>query len=877
MRSASVIYAFCFLIILFTGAAGHCAVDQGMTLVREGKPVATIVVADNPTCAANLAALELQYHIEKITGAVLPIKTDCQEVSGNRILVGESAATRKIGLREQDFQPQEYFIHIMPTTIVLIGRDGRDSEVNRKETDSTSYLQTLDLWGAGRQEFDYMSATGRKLTGKEIITLPGVFDDQGTCYATYDFLERFCGVRWYGPTELGMVYPSKKTLVVNNAEIRRAPALKYRFTSFDRQNGFLYPTLADQWNNPAISEQLLYMRRLRLGGEKWPTSAHTFRSYQDRFLKEDSELFERKQPDFFAQDNEGKPRSDQMCYTNTNLVKQVAQDAGDFFDGKNVKGKADGFGDYFGISPEDNNKWCKCPRCQAMLARDKDNTRRKHFSTGLASHYWFSFVNAVAREVRKNHPDKYISTLAYESYAFKPEDIELEPNIAVAPCLQVKNYWAPKVKQNDLFFYKKWVEQEGRPIYLWNYYCFPEEIAFNSGWKWFPGFSAHLLAELIKMYHQDSVRGVFLCGKAEQVEFYLTMKMDDDPTTDIDKLLDEFFTSYFGRAAEPMKNFYTVIEKTFTNPDNYPQDLIAKEIQLHQTETIAWGYLGTKERMEKLGALIKQAAKLAQTDIEKKRVNTWEKGVWDHMLAGRKEFLAKVGGESWRPPAPVDPEHARLLEEQRKALEKNFASMRENLRNQQPPSIIVPKIALTMTSGDPAKVDWSQAIVAGDWYNVLGYPTERKVETRLVHDGKYLYVRLIELMDVAKLVIESSIYAGDNWDIFVAGQRAKPYRQIGVSPVGYWEALGHWEEGVRQRPWVCDAKVVSNVNSSQWVVLISLPLDKLLPAGSPGDRKFYMNFYRATPLDRNLANLAWSPNFKSSFHELDRLGEITLK
>ena len=39
------------------------------------------------------------------------------------------------------------------------------------------------------------------------------------------------------------------------------------------------------------------------------------------------------------------------------------------------------------------------------------------------------------------------------------------------------------------------------------------------------------------------------------------MKLYDNPDQDIDALLDELFTLYFGNAAEPMKQFYTIIEK----------------------------------------------------------------------------------------------------------------------------------------------------------------------------------------------------------------------------------------------------------------------------------------------------------------------------
>ena len=82
-----------FLLSISTSASSEAA---EITLVRDGKPNAAIIRASAPTPSAKLAALELQYHIEKITGAILPIKTDQEKVQGIRIMVGESAATRAL-------------------------------------------------------------------------------------------------------------------------------------------------------------------------------------------------------------------------------------------------------------------------------------------------------------------------------------------------------------------------------------------------------------------------------------------------------------------------------------------------------------------------------------------------------------------------------------------------------------------------------------------------------------------------------------------------------------------------------------------------------------------------------------------------------------
>ena len=429
------------------------------TLAVDGQPRATIVIAKTPTPSARLAALELQHHIAKISGAVLPIMTDTEKAGETCLYVGESEATRVLGLHAADLKPQEYLIRFVLHGIVLIGLDWEDTPENRAEAGrGTNWGTTLADW---RQMIDYAAATGDS-GGENRIELPGIFDDQGTCYAAYDFLERFCGVRWYGPTDLNIVVPSKPTLVIQGGEVKRAPAFVYR-----EGIGGGWPIVKVQWNNPTQDQLNLYLRRLRVGGEKWGGN-HSFTSFQDRFLRKNPdrpELFEKERPDFFAQGTTGGPGERQFCYTNPDFIAQVAQDARDFFDGKGIKGDQVAMGDYFAVVPLDNNRWCKCDRCQAVLERDKDNKNSGHFNSGTATHYLFGFVNAVAREVAKTHPGKYISTLAYHVYAFPPEDFTFLPNVAVAPCLQIRNYWAPRIKKHEHDFYEKWWRRTGQSTF----------------------------------------------------------------------------------------------------------------------------------------------------------------------------------------------------------------------------------------------------------------------------------------------------------------------------------------------------------------------------------------------------------------------------
>jgi Domain of unknown function (DUF4838) len=604
------------MVILTTAFCLNASATEGkgratVTLVKDGTPDASIVVAENPTASAHLAALELQYHIEKITGAVVPIKTDRQETAGIRILVGQSEQTRILGIEADDFKPLEYLIQIRPNTIVLIGRDWHDTRDNRKELGRSTYGDTLESY---RNRIDYHKATGRDAQGAKPITLPGLFDDQGTCYATYHFLEQYCGVRWYGPTRLNVVLPSQETLTVPEGTIRRSRDLKHVHAT-----GGSWPIIKVQWNHPNADELNLYWRRMRVGGEKWAGNHTIHRSTVQSIFND---------PEYQAK---GRGRGSQVCYTHPKLIQKTAQAARDYLDGKGLPEGLKAMGDYFAVVPDDNASWCQCDRCREVLAVSRADKRGAgFFSNASSSYYIFNFVNEVAKEVRKTHPDKFIATLAYASYAYRPRNLKLEPNISVAPCLHTCYGYDKAISANDTALYDSWLADKGRRIYLWNYFHHPLEPAVIGKWNCFPCFEPDVVSREVKRYHRDGVRGVFLCGIGQQLDYYLYMQTAFNVDTDGEALVDEFFTRYFGAAGAPMKRFYHRIAEI-----NREEGVVGRSREL------SWQRLGTPDRMKELKGYIEEAVTLAGTDIERQRVETWKTGVWDYMKTGYDKWASR--------------------------------------------------------------------------------------------------------------------------------------------------------------------------------------------------------------------------------------------
>ena len=104
------------LFAVLAGASHVSADGEDLKLVTDGRAQATIVLAEKPTAAAQLAAFELQYYLKKISGATLPIVREPQAVEGTAILVGESNAARALGYRHDALAEQEYVIETLPDT-----------------------------------------------------------------------------------------------------------------------------------------------------------------------------------------------------------------------------------------------------------------------------------------------------------------------------------------------------------------------------------------------------------------------------------------------------------------------------------------------------------------------------------------------------------------------------------------------------------------------------------------------------------------------------------------------------------------------------------------------------------------------------------------
>ena len=531
----------------------------------------------------------------------------------------------------------------------------------------------------------------------------------------------------------------------------------------------------------------------------------------------------------------------------------------DYFDTGRKEPREIAGGDYFSLGPMDSSgadKMCKCVECQKLIHKSPpcDKWCEQYFWNDRNSDYIFNFVNKVAKEVGKTHPGKYLTMFAYHQTYYPPTLEPLEPNVAISFCIHAQLRPVPAMNRAVNGLLDKWDEESReRPKYLWLYFHRPGRAN-----PFFPGFMAHDMVKQMKDYHKRGFRGIFAeragfpkkemkKGYGNRVpivnllEIYIAFKLADDPTLDGDKLIDEFFTLFYGAAARQMQALYEAIERVYCDPANYSFN---PSYFGYQTREIAWGKLGTEERMAEFGKLMEKAKKAAKTEMEKKRVALFEISVWKRMKAGRKEYLAK------------------------KALAKKLSGRYPPLK-----SARAVRITGASPDGDLDKVDWQAGIPLKSWETPNGKPTSRQLEGRLLHDGHFLYVRLREIMDTSKLIYkDDDIWDEDDWELFVSRERGKGYRQIGINAKGTYKYLAYREA---KRKWDSGARVVSDTSDpNRWVVRMAFPLEKLLPGGVKPGQTIYMNIVRGTDGDVK-KSLIWIPTF-AGFHSLTRLGAVKL-
>ncbi|MAE63972.1 MAG: hypothetical protein CMJ18_06830 [Phycisphaeraceae bacterium] len=769
--------------VLFAIATAPSHVVAGLRLTDDGRPDATIILSERPRGSAQLAAYELQHFIERISGAKLPIVREPAQVQGTRILVGESEATKALGLSNDSFKPQEYLLRTAPDTLVLIGHD-------RDEFAELDYGSYMSIYNA---------------------TLSWI----ATCYAVHVLLENHLDVRWYYPNDvLGHVIPKQPTIVVDELNVRDRPDAEIRslyplfsnterlyYTDYDKRGPF-----QTKWVDSRKS--LLHWIRLRYWGGRRGGANHSFHGYDKAFGESHPEWFSTRSYERMKQLR--YQLSVQPCLTAPGFLEQVVTIAREHLDGKpptfpdTTRGSSES---NFAVVPNDNTNMCGCSTCTPLYRNDVG-------LGGDASHYVWGFLNKVAREVRKTHPDATVSGIAYFNYTLPPKGMVFEPNVSVMFCKFYQRYHDRHYQQRDYDRIREYVEVNGArsfTTYEYPIHPFMDDMPFPCIVPRVQADDVRHLARLPGFMGgtQDrtslaTYRGTQRAGIAwanpvmDFMNVYWRVKLYDDFNLDIEKALSEYYDRFFGPGASGMEKFYTALEDRW--------------MSLGGADAARgwWGKLGTRSFLAELEGHVKEAQEAtAEGSIYRERVGLVDAGIMQYLWKARKKYEGSAMSEF----APIG-------------------------------TAAVAHVAVPDGTDWADDATWADALPYEITKTIKNEPAPQKTVFHLAHDGRRLYIRArcaepyVERIRARTKAHDIGGFVDDSIELFIdPGGRGETYRQLCINTIGtVYDALETptaigatanvgWSSKIEAKPVVRD---------DHWELRAALPFDALPCKVTPG-------------------------------------------
>ncbi len=559
-------------------------------LVKDGKPCADIVISDKPARAVKLASAELQTYIEKISGAKLAITNTPGADVPAHIYVGRSAETDKIKISDEGLKGGAFRMVSGKDYLVLLGhdKDCTPDQYDSHTPDPAANQRALPAWDERTGEHWGNPSPGRGRYSPKVDLWE--FDERGTLNAVYEFL-RGLGVRWYMPGDLGEVVPELKTISLAPVDKTVKPDFPYRNLG-DYSPGF----------NTGSRNGMLYKLRCGFDATLGIPGPHGLCNV---FCRDE---FKKAHPGYFALCKDGQRSTAHTCLSSPEFFDNTVKYARTVFDiYPDLKSLSlwpnDGF--YIGSV-------CQCDLCQGKCTLERG-------VEGHISDYVWDFVERVARELYKTHPDRKVICGSYGSYALPPEKIaKFSPNVMVgivqtrydfnnpethAKTMEIRKGWLAKLAPGNLYIYCHYLDSGS---HLPSYY--PHVIAEDL--HSLKGLSQ---GEFIELSWADiDNRGK---SKSEQVpvpaarqgdmhapgfnhlNVYVTGRYYWDADQDIEALLNEYYEKFYGPAAKEMKAFIDYSEEN-------------------------WSLMRTKvEQIDKALALLAAARKAAGDTVYGKRVD----------------------------------------------------------------------------------------------------------------------------------------------------------------------------------------------------------------------------------------------------------------
>ena len=380
--------------------------------------------------------------------------------------------------------------------------------------------------------------------GEQHIVLSGIRLNSSR-WAVEEFLMQFAGVRWLFPdTVYGEIVPSVPTVRVDY-ELNQKHEPHYLSRGnlgmyyFDKNRRYLRRRPEGGGSFGSHEFQAIFSRKDYLQHPEWFALFTVSDSRAQSLMKgthpEHAKLREALQ----RGQRRGRWHWDygngwQICMSNPQTVQHAVAYAREYFakhpDVPTVS-----------MGHNDTSGWCECDLCRGFAATvDPPYT--------VSERYWH-WVNQVAKELARTHPDKKIATLAYGAPAAPPR-FGLEKNISVMVTVYLDGH---------LDLARQW-QQKTDSVSLYSYAYGNSFVGFRHYPRAMRDFLQWGHDELGAIAHVSEVGGNWsFDGPKYRYMQELMWNVNADP----DEIMRAYCRDWFGAAAQPMKAFWDRLEEVY--------------------------------------------------------------------------------------------------------------------------------------------------------------------------------------------------------------------------------------------------------------------------------------------------------------------------
>ena len=503
-------------LVLALAALLPLAALAGITLVENGAARAVIVVTPEAAQAVPTltdAKADADTVAEKVAWAARDLQTYIEKISGAKLpIVTDDAA--QTGPR------------------ILVGRSTLTAKYDAKIPSGVTAL---------REEEGYAI-----LTDGDTLVLAGNDAEpyHGTEYAVSFFLDKL-GVRWYLPGDFGEVIPKQATIEIGGYSEVSRPDFKMR----------------NWWTSWMARDLRGIETRWKIHNGMNPDAMHNIpgdssvRSVLPPEKEKDNPIYAK----VFARGINGQVYPHMPNLASEESVKYAADVIKEYFR-KNPNATSYGIGADDGLprdfSPETDRYHMRFP---SMIGRFND-------PGGVSTtEEWMRWVHRVSAEVKKEFPDRFISTNGYANRDTPPLGLTPDPTVWIMfAAIWVDNYHAldnPKswmtVREYNML--KEWTSQYDNVWmynYIYNNLCGGGNPPIPLAHRYIHDMP--ILKRLGVVGFMDEGRVV--AGEAGIFPTWLRARMMWDADQDGWKLMDRFFAEWYGPAAAPAKAFWEEME-----------------------------------------------------------------------------------------------------------------------------------------------------------------------------------------------------------------------------------------------------------------------------------------------------------------------------